>query len=510
MNQLVAEEQEFFAPARTDLIDGLLAQYRHMRLKVESVAEFVADDMDTAIDYFLRGNDANSRYSSIQSMFKLEGAIKALNASFWSKALNMTDVLQVMPQKRRDEWDEQISKMQTPEFEEESVRATIQDLMLSRQKFFAEKVDGIFRALSHEHVTNCPQGFRKRMILSGVTDGHYYTSSSRCGHINDLRAVIAKFMGRDEPRWNSTSALVRIARENSGQWMMVDGGAMRMRVYMKGTAHLEIHPDIAWRLNQILASLYPRAIPSEFRTKPVKKHKEFQMMDKPLPFAVLEILSGLNWTRGELSCSLPYGNDNKAATDQAVKVIEYVGGGWVDRKYQFSYNARDIINEIIVSGCIPDRVSHQYYPTPESIALDAVEMADIQPGELCLEPNAGQGAIADLMPQDQTVCVEISPLHCKVLEAKGHDVIECDFLQYAAEPFDKIVMNPPYSEGRWQAHITHAATMIKASGCLVAVLPASAKGKDVLPGMRCEWSRVYSNEFSGTSISVVILKASKA
>lgn len=52
--------------------------------------------------------------------------------------------------------------------------------------------------------------------------------------------------------------------------------------------------------------------------------------------------------------------------------------------------------------------------------------------------------------------------------------------------------------------------MLKLGGRLVAVLPASAKGKDVLPGLKHEWSQIYNNEFAGTSVSVVILSASAA
>ncbi len=39
-------------------------------------------------------------------------------------------------------------------------------------------------------------------------------------------------------------------------------------------------------------------------------------------------------------------------------------------------------------------------------------------------------------------------------------------------------------------------------------MPASAKGKEIVPGMRHEWSEVYSNQFAGTSVSVVLLKLS--
>lgn len=85
-----------------------------------------------------------------------------------AKALNMTDVYEYMPNNRRTEWNEQIREMKTPDFEEETVRPTIMELLNSRQQFFAERVDGIFRALSGDHVTNRPEGFGKRMILARV------------------------------------------------------------------------------------------------------------------------------------------------------------------------------------------------------------------------------------------------------------------------------------------------------------------------------------------------------
>ena len=79
--------------------------------------------------------------------------------------------------------------------------------------------------------------------------------------------------------------------------MTIDGGALRIRCYLKGTAHLEVHPDMAWRLNGVLASLYPAAIPAEFRQKPKKRLKEFAMMERPLPFAVIKVLAGIKKMR---------------------------------------------------------------------------------------------------------------------------------------------------------------------------------------------------------------------
>lgn len=47
--------------------------------------------------------------------------------------------------------------------------------------------------------------------------------------------------------------------------------AFGIRVHKKGTAHIEIHPNLAWRLNLILAILYPQAIPPEHRRKPRRR-----------------------------------------------------------------------------------------------------------------------------------------------------------------------------------------------------------------------------------------------
>lgn len=115
------------------------------------------------------------------------------------------------------------------------------------------------------------------------------------------------------------------------------------------------------------------------------------------------------------------------------------------------------------------------------------------------------------MPKQFTTCVEVSTVHCKVLRAKGFHAIEADFLNWTpAGRFDRIVMNPPFDQGRWQAHLQHASEMLTADGRLVAILPASAMRQDVLPGWRTEWHGPFDNEFAGTSISVSILVARHA
>jgi hypothetical protein len=513
--ELLDDAREFFAPVSSDVIDGLLGQYQQKRAHIDVVSGIVAGDMGGVISYFIEGNkDRASHMPSPERLFEPAGAIAALNSTYWSKAMSLTDVYDCMPQARRDEWSKSIREHQTPEFTEEAVRPTISGLLADRAKFFAERVDGIFRGLSGDHVTNCPQGFSKRMIIAYVTENDHY-STSRAGLINDLRAVIAKFMGRDEPKWNATGSIIRMARKQHGQWITLDGGALRLRCYKIGTAHLEVHPDMAYRLNQVLAGMHPRAIPAEFRTKPAKKHKEFQMMGRPLPFAVIEILRELRRDRNTNTFRFGYGYEESAvARDEATRTLIGIGGVMGRTgEMAFDFDPREALDEIIASGCIPDRVAHQYFPTPEVIARAAIELADISPDDTVLEPSAGQGGIAEYFPlQHRVVCVEISSLHCEILRAKGFVTVQADFMEWApsAPKFDRIVMNPPFSEGRALAHLKAAANLLKPAGRIVAVLPTSLKGKDVLPGWTLEWSRPYEGEFAGTSVSVVILKGEQA
>lgn len=378
-------------------------------------------------------------------------------------------------------------------------------------------MDGIFRGLSGEHVTNAPEAFGKRMIIAHVWNdatGWAYLNHSRAGLINDLRCVVAKFMGRDEPKHYASDALLEALRAETGVWHSVDGGALRIRVYMKGTAHLEVHPDMAWRLNAVLASLYPAAIPAQFRQRPAKRLKTFEMIGRPLPFAVLALLPrpGRHGTNLRID---RYGVD-AAVYAEAVRVIEAIGGTVSESgSCKFDYQPDDVLREISLTGCIPDRVAHQFYPTPERLASIAAELAEIGPSDLVLEPSAGQGHLAAALPKERTTCVEIAPLHCAILKARGFDTVEADFIEWASAEhrlgrrFDRVVMNPPFSDGRAQAHTSAAASLVAECGKLVAILPASMRGRLQLGGFEAQWSSVYEREFTGTSAAVAILTATR-
>lgn len=556
---LVQEEYDdategFFAPVSADLVDFLMTQHSTDKKRITELASLMgSSDVATALHFFIHGNVKDERYGvprGIEKLFDPVGAVAQLTADYWAKALSLTDVYDHMPQARRDEWDDQIRNplgraatsstkeiLPLPEFEENSVRATLQDLLNNRARYFSERVDGIFKGLSRSHVTNQPEGFRRRMIINGAIENGSIDSST-AGLVNDLRTVIARFMGRDEPKWGVTYQTFEIVRQKNGVWREVDGGALRVRIYNGvGTAHIEVHEDVAWRLNAILASIYPMAIPHKYRKRPVrtKKTKEFKLFDKPLPFAVIDCLANLkqgfevikNGHRTSRKYlpntleSISLFSTDKAVRAQTEDVLQAIGGVFDGKFWCFDYEPDEVISEIVCTGMIPDRQSHQFYSSPELLAREVVSKASegALPGMDWLEPQAGQGDLADYVPEDANLlCCEISELHCQILQAKGFDKDNCsssrtvkcvDFLAFAAhytgEGFDRIICNPPYNQGRWQAHLEASIKLLKSDGRLVAILPASANNKELIPGFKHSYSRVFENKFAGTSISVVIL-----
>lgn len=511
--------QAFFAPSNSDAIDILMEDHARCMADIKAIHEFMkSDQMLRAVGwYFDALKESYQRFPpEPKDVFDQGKAIKTLDAAFWNKSLRLTDVLDYMPDARRTEWLKQIEEHKTPEFTESNVRATLSSMMAQRMDFLSEMVDGIFRGLSGEHVTNRPEGFWKRMIIANVY-GYGGWVDSMHGLIQDMRTIMAKFMGRDQPHYSATRQMLDHVRKDTGTWHDVDGGAFRIRVYMKGTAHIEVHPDMAWRLNQILAHRYPVAIPSQYRKAPPKtrKVKDVELVKNMVPFAVINAITTHNFNRHTYSFhSYSAWEDlDKHVKDKACKVLEAIGGVKESWGYQLDYDAHGVLMYIASTGMIPDHKSFQHYPTTENVAAAAIELAEIDHKiHRCLEPSAGQGHLAELMPK-ATVCVEVSELHCKVLEAKGFKVECTDFLKWnksGGARFDRIVMNPPFSEGRALAHVEHAASMLTNKGRLVSILPASFKNKaGILPGMKVTWSEVYENEFVGTSVSVVILTAEK-
>ena len=520
--------QKFFMPVDKTIIADLLERHTAKAKVLESAGHFFNCEASQELirTYFMAEHKKNCKPLHEPKFNNLEKALSLLDAEFWDKALRETEIYELMPQARRTVWDKQIKSAKVPKFDRQTLTATLKDLLLSREKFLAERVEGIFYRLSQEHVTNQPQGFSKRMIMRVVCNYGHLTPEL-AGYVNDLRTVIAKFMGRVAPRLINTLNVLKILLDSPGEWREIDGGTLRVCAYKKGTCHFEVHPDIAWRLNEILSWLHPTAIPADLRRKPKKEktYKPVEMTTNLAPFFVLDLLERLTGIPiesddGKYKVNFCTFDIDKGTREKMEAFINMIGG--VQESFgrvTFDYVPTDILNEIILTGETPDQKALQFYPTQEGIAKDLIEWADVKEWHKTLEPQAGQGHLAMLLPQENLTCVEVSSLFCNILEKKGmQNVINADFVEWASvagnlysddDLYDRICMNPPFSMGRAEQHLTAASKLLKVGGILTAILPTGMKSKPELSGFIYEWSEEKKIEFSGASIPVVMLKMTR-
>lgn len=166
---------------------------------------------------------------------------------------------------------------------------------------------------------------------------------------------------------------------------------------------------------------------------------------------------------------------------QTDKVLQAAGGKWNRKEgaHVFDGDAESRIDQIILTGdVVVPKDEYNYFPTPSSLVDRLMEIANVQPGMLCLEPSAGKGAIAGSLllatgKGGNLLCVELMPENAKHLRDLGLTTIEDDFLRL--EPtkiYDRIVMNPPFAKQADIKHVMHALNFLSAGGLLVSIMGA--------------------------------------
>lgn len=126
-----------------------------------------------------------------------------------------------------------------------------------------------------------------------------------------------------------------------------------------------------------------------------------------------------------------------------------------------------------------------YFPTPDAPAAEVMDAAMIKDGMSVLEPSAGCGNLARraIDAGAQVTVVELDQQHIGKLQdlAGVVRVIHDDFL--AQDPsvigrFDRVIMNPPFCDGRDVDHVRHALRFVAPGGRLVAIMSAGIVFKE--------------------------------
>lgn len=532
--RLIGGVSLFKSPSSSDIIT-LINEFNEKLSDILRTREYLLSSNGQRDIRYITASPSKPSNIQIQSA---ESITNGLSADYWDKALSLTDVLMHMPNEARVRWQKDIESWNTPLFEKDAVFDTIISLLLSRDKFLAEQVDGVFKNLSGEHVTNLCSGFYKRMILSDVVDNFGSTNCIKSGYIEDIRVIISKLMGRNnkqELKMHTSNILESAYKIKPGKWFSIDGGALALKVFKKGTVHVQITPDLCWRLNEILSIIHPFAIPEEFKSRQrnSRTEKDFCLHQKLLSVNVINsILSLERSVKFERSRSgRPFRNgylENTVSAKPFITnrddfielniVLQACGGtltGGDCNSWVFDYDFMSIKNTIVEMGTIPDHISHQYFPTTRALSKIVAEKLEAKSGESVLEPSGGQGGLLHYIIGSgaDITAVEVNGLNCAILKQMNiQSVVHADFLSWSksAQKYDKIAMNPPFSLNRAKLHLDAAISLLGGSGSkLVAIVPPTLKGSIIIDNATIHWSEPYLNQFDGTCVSVCILEITK-
>ncbi|EKT2121922.1 DUF4942 domain-containing protein [Salmonella enterica] len=530
------------------VIHEIVAECEKEIVFMNQVHDFVyGDERHNMINRLLRLNhrpdDERTRFNRpCIDKVDLEWVKQNIWAEYWRKVTDMTNVLLIMPASRRDEWREQFieGKQETtktdrtgyqmrvkefvgvPEFKAETVIPTMLNLLNDRHKYLSERVYGLFKALSPAHKTNKTNGFSERLIIANCISEFWRDSVSvnyrKEDYIDDLRVMLHFFAHKEFITINRTTEMLSAAyRANdcqTGDWMNVDGNLMRVKMFKNGNVHFEIHPDVAWKLNEVLAYSMPAAIPAPYRTAPkTRAPKEFGLIQKTISEPVRTALRDGRFSKDNGDWYFFDSKLQKTQSDELERTLTFIGGVQENKHWRFPYEVGHTLNTIVATGLIPDAKSHQFYPTPRIIAEYVARAIELQSGETLLEPEAGRGDLLAYVEtrQEDITCIEVSPLFAEILRGKGYvNTVCCDFMKWsddnACYMFDKIVMNPPYSLGRHKEHTMAALGHLKVGGRLVAVLPGDTPVLNwlTLDNYVYAKGKSFTDEFEDTGITVSV------
>lgn len=123
---------------------------------------------------------------------------------------------------------------------------------------------------------------------------------------------------------------------------------------------------------------------------------------------------------------------------------------------------------------IPD-----YFPTPNIITDQLIELAEIENDMSILEPSAGNGNIMESITnytKQNNITIHLKGLELNfglvdILKLKQYQVKQGDFLELTHHSmYDRIIMNPPFSNLQDIDHVLHAFNCLKDGGKLVAIM----------------------------------------
>lgn len=197
------------------------------------------------------------------------------------------------------------------------------------------------------------------------------------------------------------------------------------------------------------------------------------------------------------------------------KKLELIGGKWKGGKTQgfvFEQNPSELLNQIINGKDIDLKKEYQFFETPELLANELVQYANIGMDDMILEPSAGRGAIINAINKHcpTTVdCYELMEVNRMILNKTNlnFNLIGHDFLKAPNGKYSRIIANPPFSKNQDIDHIYKMWELLDEGGKIVTMASMhwqisqnkkEKKFKKWLDSINSEVIKLPSSTFNGS------------
>lgn len=166
-----------------------------------------------------------------------------------------------------------------------------------------------------------------------------------------------------------------------------------------------------------------------------------------------------------------------------IKELFFKAGGRY-RKNCFDFedgiDAEEVLQALQGGKKLNPKKDFQFFATPPELAKRVCLAAGLSASDRVLEPEAGEGGIADeaRLLGAEVLCVEMWDINVQKLKAKGYEVLHRDFLEVSPEEtglFDAIVANPPWTGNKDIDHVLHMWSFLKPDGVLSVLMSTSWK-----------------------------------
>lgn len=188
-----------------------------------------------------------------------------------------------------------------------------------------------------------------------------------------------------------------------------------------------------------------------------------------------------NCTVDGLVVKLPNIQLDRKIYQEVAKSLELIGGKWKGGKvfgFVFLKDPTELLNEIANGEKRNLKKEFQFFGTPDFLADKLVLLAEINNGDVILEPSAGQGAIIKAINKvckNTPDCFELMDVNVLVLKNSGleFNLIGDDFLQNKGLKYNKIIANPPFNKNQDIDHLREMYNLLFDNGRLVCITSES-------------------------------------